>query len=64
MRSSDRVLCVINETQLERLRTSLESSPKKLAEFSYLNPAALKIGMLVWPKPDEDITTVVLVANR
>ena len=64
MKSSDRVLCVINEKQLERLRMSLESSPKKLAEFPYLNPVALKIRMLLWPKPDKDITTVVLVANR
>jgi len=64
MRSSDRVLCVINEKQLELLRTSLETPPKKLAEFLYLNQAALKIGMLLWPKPDDDITTVVLVTNR
>ncbi len=64
IRSTDRVLCVMGTDQLARLEANPELPLERLAQVRYLNPTALKIGMLLRPDPTRDLTTIVLVANR
>jgi 4-amino-4-deoxy-L-arabinose transferase-like glycosyltransferase len=64
VKSSERVLLVISEADLPRLESVAGVALKRLGEVRYLNTANLKFRTLVWPLPDQDLETVLLVTNR
>jgi len=64
VKSPQRVLLVIRETDLPRLEAVAGASLATLGEVRYLNTANLKFRMLLWPLPDQDLETVLLVTNR
>jgi 4-amino-4-deoxy-L-arabinose transferase-like glycosyltransferase len=59
-----RVLLVIRESDLPRLEAVAGVSLTRLGQVRYLNTANLKFRMLLWPLPDQDLETVLLVTNR
>ena len=64
VQSPQRVLLVIRETDLPRLESVAGVSLRRLGQVRYLNTANLKLRTLVWPLPDQDLETVLLVTNR
>ena len=64
IKSPRRVLLVIRETDLPRLESVAGVSLMRLGQVRYLNTANLKLRTLLWPLPDQDIETVLLVTNR
>ena len=64
VKSPRRVLLVIRETDLPRLEAVAGVSLTRLGQVRYLNTANLKFRMLLWPLPDQDLETVLLVTNR
>ncbi len=64
LKSPQRVLLVIREADLPRLESVAGVSLTRLGEVKYLNAANLKLRTLLWPLPDQDLETVLLVTNR
>ena len=64
VKSPQRVLLVIRETDLPRLESVAGVSLTRLGQVRYLNTANLKFRTLLWPLPDQDLDTVLLVTNR
>jgi hypothetical protein len=63
LRSADPVLCVVAESDLDRV--DLEGTPVyELGRVSYLNTGSLTLDTLLWPDPETDLQTVLLVSNR
>ena len=63
LRSSERVLCVLTEEDLRRVRENGVPA-HELGRVSYLNTGSLTFRTLVQPDPDLDMQTVVLVTNQ
>lgn len=59
----DRVLCVMEDDDLAKVeRRGLH--PRRLAVLRYFDAPTAKIGSLLWPDPEKQLTTAVLVSNR
>ena len=61
--SSYRVFCVLREDDLQRARTDGVTA-HELGRVAYLNTGNLTMRTLLWPDPETDLETVVLVSNR
>jgi 4-amino-4-deoxy-L-arabinose transferase-like glycosyltransferase len=64
MRSADRVLMVVRDTDLRRLEAAAGVTMTELGAVRYFNTANVKFRSLVLPDPDRDIQRVLLVTNR
>jgi 4-amino-4-deoxy-L-arabinose transferase-like glycosyltransferase len=64
LKHTDRTLLVAPAEVVERLERERGISVRHLAEVSYFNQAGLRVGALLQPDPERDITRVVLVSNR
>ena len=63
LQSAEPVLCVIAEPDLQRARAR-GITTHELGHVTYLNTGNLTFRTLMWPDPDTDLQTVVLVTNR
>jgi len=63
LRSTEPVLCVIAEPDLQRIRTR-GITTHELGRVTYLNTGNLTLRTLVWPDPNTDLQSVVLVTNQ
>ena len=64
IRSSERVLLVVKARDAERL-TAISGIPlQRLGEAPYVDPGNIRLRTLLAPLPDQDVETVLLVANR
>ena len=61
--STGPVLCVIGEADLQLVRADGVTA-HEIGRVTYLNTGRLTIGTLLWPDPQTDLETVVLVTNR
>ena len=61
--STDPVLCVIGEADLQQVRAD-GVTVHELGRVAYLNTGNLTMRTLMWPDPQTDLETVVLVTNR
>ena len=61
--STDPVLCVIGEADLQQVRADGVTA-HELGRVAYLNTGNLTMRTLMWPDPQTDLETVVLVTNR
>ncbi|OFW03658.1 MAG: hypothetical protein A3I61_01765 [Acidobacteria bacterium RIFCSPLOWO2_02_FULL_68_18] len=64
LQSPRRVLLVVRAVDLPRLELLSAVSTKRLAEVRYLNTTNIRLRTLISPIPDQDVETVVLVANK
>jgi 4-amino-4-deoxy-L-arabinose transferase-like glycosyltransferase len=64
LRSPTPALCIVSEDDLARLQAEHGVRVRRLGEVLYFNPAAVRVGTLLWPDPAEDLETVLLVTNR
>jgi 4-amino-4-deoxy-L-arabinose transferase-like glycosyltransferase len=64
MRSPERVLMVVSADELARLEGISGLKMRRLANVEYLNAANIKLRTLLWPMPNEDLQTVLLVTNQ
>jgi 4-amino-4-deoxy-L-arabinose transferase-like glycosyltransferase len=64
MRSPDRALMVVRDTDLVRLEAAAGVKMTRLGEVRYFNTANVKLLSLLAPDPDRDIQRVLLVSNR
>ena len=48
----DRVLCVLRQSDLERLQRERGMHPRVLSSISYINTAGLRLKSLLWPNPE------------
>ncbi len=64
MRSHERVLMVVRDTDLLRLESRAGVQMRRLGSVRYFNTANIKLPMLLAPRPARDVQTVLLVANR
>jgi 4-amino-4-deoxy-L-arabinose transferase-like glycosyltransferase len=64
MRSPDRVLMVVRDTDLRRLEAAAGLTMTELGAVRYFNTANLKLRSLVLPDPERDVQRVLLVTNR
>jgi len=64
MRSADRVLMVVRDTDLARLETTAGLRMRRLGEVRYFNTANIKFRSLLSPSPEQDLQRVLLVSNR
>jgi 4-amino-4-deoxy-L-arabinose transferase-like glycosyltransferase len=64
LRSDERVLLVAPAGDLERLERLSGVPLTSLAEARYLNTAALRLDMVLFPLPEQDLETVRLATNR
>ena len=63
LRSSEPVLGVIDEDDLDEIRAS-GVPVYELGRVSYLNTGNLNLGTLLRPNPEDDLRTVILVTNQ
>ena len=61
---TERTLLVAPADAVERLEKEHGTRVRRLAELLYFNQAGLRVGALLQPDPDRDLTRVVLVSNR
>ncbi len=61
--SSEPVLCVLPDTELEQARAD-GATAYELGRVSYLDTGRLTLRTLLWPDPAADLQTVVLATNR
>jgi 4-amino-4-deoxy-L-arabinose transferase-like glycosyltransferase len=64
LRSPERVLCVIDAEQLDRLSQMGSLRPRVLGEVLYFNASAVKLRTFLRPEPHRDLARVLLVTNR
>jgi hypothetical protein len=64
MRSPQRVLCVINADELERLSRMGSLKARVLGEVLYFNASAVKLRTFLRPEPHRDLERVLLVTNQ
>lgn len=64
LRAPTRALCVVSEDDLAMLRAKYGVRVRRLGEVLYFNPAAVRVGTLLWPDPARDLERVLLVTNR
>ncbi|MBE3134734.1 MAG: glycosyltransferase family 39 protein, partial [Acidobacteria bacterium] len=62
--SPERVLCVLPEADLVRLKQVRPPGLRRLATIRYFDPATAKPRTLLWPDATRDVQTAVLVSNR
>ncbi|HOC18212.1 MAG TPA: glycosyltransferase family 39 protein [Vicinamibacterales bacterium] len=62
--SPDRVLCVIREHDLLALEQSRARPYRRLRTVTYFDPATAKLRALLWPDPERELRTVVLISNK
>lgn len=58
------VFCVIGSKDLDRLTAKGGLKVRRLDSFPYVNTAAIKLRTLLFPDPNEDVTSALLVTNR
>jgi hypothetical protein len=61
---TDRTLLVAPAEEVERLEKERGVTVNRLAELLYFNQAGLRVGALLQPDPNRDLTRVLLVSNR
>ena len=59
----DRVLCVMRDSELETLNASGFPGLRRLAAITYFDAATAKPRTLLWPDPQRDLVTAVLIDN-
>jgi 4-amino-4-deoxy-L-arabinose transferase-like glycosyltransferase len=64
LRQPRRVLCVVRQRDLERLRQMPGLPVRVLSSLTYLNPAGVRLKTLLWPQPARDLEEVHLITNR
>ncbi|MGE3841108.1 MAG: ArnT family glycosyltransferase, partial [Vicinamibacterales bacterium] len=64
LQRDDRVLCVLRQRDLDRIRAETALTPRVLQALPYFNPAGLRVDALLWPNPTRDLDTVYLISNR
>ena len=64
LNSPTRVLCVIDQTQLDRLEKMSGVRPRILGEVVYFNASAVKLRTFIQPNLHRDLERVLLVTNR
>jgi 4-amino-4-deoxy-L-arabinose transferase-like glycosyltransferase len=58
------VLCVMTQDDLEVLERDHGVAVRTLGSVQYFNPAGVRLRTLLWPDPENDLETVVLVTNQ
>lgn len=58
------VFCLIGSKDLDRLMAKGDLKVRRLESLPYVNVAAVKLRTLLWPDPNEDVTSALLVTNR
>jgi 4-amino-4-deoxy-L-arabinose transferase-like glycosyltransferase len=64
LKSPERVLLVVRDTDLSRLESIGGITAKRLGEVQYLNTASVRLRTLISPLPEQDLERVLLVTNR
>jgi 4-amino-4-deoxy-L-arabinose transferase-like glycosyltransferase len=64
LHSRERVLCVIDAGQLDRLARMGSLKPHVLGEVLYFNASAVKLRTFLRPEPHRDLERVLLVTNQ
>jgi hypothetical protein len=64
LNATERVFLVVNQRDLDRLKTLTPMPIRTLGQVTYLNTASVRLNTLLAPIPSEDLDTVVLVSNR
>jgi 4-amino-4-deoxy-L-arabinose transferase-like glycosyltransferase len=64
LKSPDRHLLVVRASDLPRLEAISGTTTRRLGQVRYLNTANIRLRTLLAPIPEQDLETVVLVANR
>jgi 4-amino-4-deoxy-L-arabinose transferase-like glycosyltransferase len=64
LQSSERVMCVLTEKQLDRLEARLGRTFPKLFSSTYFNTANIRIRSLISPDTGGVIQTVLVIANK
>jgi hypothetical protein len=64
MRSNERVLMVVRDTDLPHLEAVAGMRMRQLGVVRYVNSAGLRLSILLSPEPQAAIQRVLLVANR
>src|SRR5690606_36671802 len=64
LREPQPVLCVMSQDDLEVLEQQHGVDVRKLGSVQYFNPAGVRLRTLLWPDPENDLETVVLVTNQ
>ena len=64
LHSPERVLCVIDAEQLDRLSRMGSLKPRVLGEVLYFNASAVKLRTFLRPEPHRDLERVLLVTNQ
>lgn len=64
IKSPDRVLMVVREADVARLESVSGVGTRTLGQVRYLDTANIRLRTLLWPIPEEDLDTVLLVANK
>lgn len=59
-----RVLCVMTRDDLAELERTHGVATRTLGSVQYFNPAGVRLRTLLWPDPENDLETVLLVTNR
>jgi hypothetical protein len=73
--SPDRVICVLPQKDLDRLERAAQGADagalaatmarvRRLESITYFDAPTAKIGAVLWPNPDRDLQTAVLVTNK
>lgn len=58
------VVCVMTSDDLAALRRDHSVTARVLGSVQYFNPAGVRLRTLLWPDPENDLETVVLITNR
>ena len=64
LKSSDRVLLVVRDSDLSRLEAIAGIATRRLGEVQYLNTANVRLRTLISPLPEQDLDRVLLVTNK
>ena len=64
MRSSERVLLVARARDVARIEAITGATLPILGQIRYLDTANIRLRTLLWPIPEQDLDTVLLVSNR
>lgn len=62
--SPEPVLVVTGRDELDGVEAAFGVTARRLGEVLYFNPSAVRLRTLLWPDPENDLETVVLVTNR